>query len=128
MLQTRLNGNLELIHIVTFVMRDILLNMLWVAVQYSYEKNNTLFCTIKHSKFDSQRSKYNFIWGFRYVCFNKYYIWWWAKIRYHNDLWNLELSVGFESNLEKNRNANNLRYNTLIQHLKTTYRKVKFFF
>ena len=44
----------------------------------------------------------------------------------NNDLWILELSVGFETNLEKNRNAKKLRYNTLIQRLKTTYRKVKF--
>ena len=41
MLQTRLNGNLEPIHIVTFVMRDKLLDMLWVAVRYSYGKNDT---------------------------------------------------------------------------------------
>ena len=41
MLQTRLNGNLEPIHIVTFVMRDKLLDKLWVAVRYSYEKNDT---------------------------------------------------------------------------------------
>ena len=47
-------------------------------------------------------------------------------IKRNNDLWILELSVGFESNLEKNRNTKNLRYNTLIQRLKTTYRKVKF--
>ena len=47
-------------------------------------------------------------------------------IKRNNDLWILELSVGFETNLEKNRNAKNLRYNTLIQRLKTTYRKVKF--
>ena len=44
-------------------------------------------------------------------------------IKRNNDLW---ISVGFETNLEKNRNAKNLRYNTLIQRLKTTYRKVKF--
>ena len=48
-------------------------------------------------------------------------------IKRNNDLWILELSVGFETNLEKNRNAKNLRFNTLIQRLKTTYRKVKFF-
>ena len=47
-------------------------------------------------------------------------------IKRNNNLWILELSVGFETNLEKNRNAKNLRYNTLIQRLKTTYRKVKF--
>ena len=41
MLQTRLNRNLEPIHIVTFVMRDKLLDMLWVAVRCSYEKNDT---------------------------------------------------------------------------------------
>ena len=41
MLQTRLNGNLEPFHIATFVMRDKLLDMLWVAVRYSYEKNDT---------------------------------------------------------------------------------------
>ena len=44
-------------------------------------------------------------------------------IKRNNDLW---ISVGFETNLEKNRNAKNLRYNTLIQRLKTTYKKVKF--
>ena len=47
-------------------------------------------------------------------------------IKRNNNLWILELSVGFETNLEKNRNAKNLRYNTLIQRLKRTYRKVKF--
>ena len=47
-------------------------------------------------------------------------------IKRNNDLWILKLSVGFETNLEKNKNAKNLRYNTLIQRLKTTYRKVKF--
>ena len=47
-------------------------------------------------------------------------------IKRNNDLWILELSIGFETILEKNRNAKNLRYNTLIQRLKTTYRKVKF--
>ena len=41
MLQTRLNGNLEPIHIVTFAMCDKLCDMLWVAVRYSYEKNDT---------------------------------------------------------------------------------------
>ena len=41
-------------------------------------------------------------------------------IKRNNDLWILELSVGFETNLEKNINANNLRHNTLIQRLKTT--------
>ena len=41
MLQKRLNGNLEPIHIVTFVMRDKLLDMLWVAVRHSYEKSDT---------------------------------------------------------------------------------------
>ena len=46
-------------------------------------------------------------------------------IKRNNDLWILEFSVGFETNLENNRNAKNLRYNTLIQHLKTNYRKVK---
>ena len=44
----------------------------------------------------------------------------------NNDLWILELSVGFETNLEKNSNAKNLKYNTLIQRLKATYRKIKF--
>ena len=44
----------------------------------------------------------------------------------NNDLWILELSVGFETNLEKNGNAKSLRCNTLIQSLKTTYGKVKF--
>ena len=44
----------------------------------------------------------------------------------NNDLCILELSVGFETNLEKNSNAKNLKYNTLIQRLKTTYRKIKF--
>ena len=44
----------------------------------------------------------------------------------NNDLWILKLSVGFETNLENNINAKRLRYNTLIQCLKTTYRKVKF--
>ena len=39
-------------------------------------------------------------------------------IKRNNNLWILELSVGFETNLEKNRNAKNLRYNTLIQRLK----------
>ena len=47
-------------------------------------------------------------------------------IKRYNNLWILELSAGFETNLEKIRNAKNLRYNTLIQRLKTTYRKVKF--
>ena len=47
-------------------------------------------------------------------------------IKRNNDWWILELSVGFETNLENNRNAKNLRYNTLIQRLKTTCRKVKF--
>ena len=47
-------------------------------------------------------------------------------IKRNNDWWILELSVGFETNLENNRNAKNLRYNALIQRLKTTYRKVKF--
>ena len=47
-------------------------------------------------------------------------------IKRNNDLWILELLVGFETNLEKNINANNLRYNTLIQRLKTKCRKVKF--
>ena len=47
-------------------------------------------------------------------------------IKRSNDLWILELSVGFETNLKNNRNAKNLRYNTLIQCLKTTYGKVKF--
>ena len=47
-------------------------------------------------------------------------------IKRNNDLWILKLSVGFETNLEKNKNAKNLRYNTLTQRLKTTYRKVKF--
>ena len=47
-------------------------------------------------------------------------------IKRNNDLWILELSIGFETILEKNRNAKNLRYNTLIQRLKTMYRKVKF--
>ena len=47
-------------------------------------------------------------------------------IKRNNDLWILELSVRFETNLEKNRNAKNPRYNTLIQRLKTTNRKVKF--
>ena len=47
-------------------------------------------------------------------------------IKRNNELWILEFSFGFESNLEKNRNTKNLRYNTLIQRLKTTYRKVKF--
>ena len=36
-----LNGNLEPIYIVTFVMRDKLLDILWVVVRYSYEKNDT---------------------------------------------------------------------------------------
>ena len=45
-------------------------------------------------------------------------------IKRNNDLWILELSVGFETNLEKNRNAKNLIYNTLTQHLKTMYRKL----
>ena len=47
-------------------------------------------------------------------------------IKRNNDLWILELSVGFETNLEKNRNAKNLGYNIMVQGLKTTYRKVKF--
>ena len=47
-------------------------------------------------------------------------------IKRNNDLWILELSVGFETNQEKNGIAKNLRYNTLILRLKTTYRKVKF--
>ena len=47
-------------------------------------------------------------------------------IKRNNDLWILELSVGFETNLEKNRNAKNLGYNIMVQCLKTTYRKVKF--
>ena len=47
-------------------------------------------------------------------------------IKRNNHLWILELWVGFETNLEKYRNAKNLRYNTLIQRLKTTYKKVKF--
>ena len=41
MLQTRWNGKLEPSHIVTFVMRDKLLDMLGVAVRYSYGKNDT---------------------------------------------------------------------------------------
>ena len=41
MLETHLNGNLEPIHIVTFAMHDRVLGMLWVAVRYSYEKNDT---------------------------------------------------------------------------------------
>ena len=41
MLQTRLNGNLEPIYIVTFAMRDKLLDMIWVAVRYFYKKNDT---------------------------------------------------------------------------------------
>ena len=48
MLQTRLNGHLEPIYIVTFVMRDKLLDMLWVVVRYSYEKNDTPGDTIVH--------------------------------------------------------------------------------
>ena len=48
------------------------------------------------------------------------------NIKRNNDLWILELSAGFETNLEKNRNTKNLRYNTLIQRLKTTYSKVEF--
>ena len=44
-------------------------------------------------------------------------------IKRNNDLW---ISAGFETNLEKNRNAKNLRYNTLIKRLKTTYSEVKF--
>ena len=47
-------------------------------------------------------------------------------IKRNSNLWILELSIGFETNLEKNRNAKNLIYNTLIQCLKGTYRKVKF--
>ena len=47
-------------------------------------------------------------------------------IKINNNLWILELSVSFETNLEKNRNEKNLRQNTLIQRLKTTYRKIKF--
>ena len=54
MLQTRLNGNLEPIYIVTFAMRDKPLGMLWVAVRYSYEKNNTPGDTsLYYCKFDS---------------------------------------------------------------------------
>ena len=47
-------------------------------------------------------------------------------IKRNNDLWILRLSVGFETNLENNKNAKNLRYNTLTQRLKTTYREIKF--
>ena len=47
-------------------------------------------------------------------------------IKRNSNLWILELLIGFETNLEKNRNAKNLIYNTLIQCLKGTYRKVKF--
>ena len=39
---------LEPIHIVTLVMRDKLLDMLWVAVRYSYEKNDTPGDTIPY--------------------------------------------------------------------------------
>ena len=48
MLQTRLNGNLEPVHIVTFVMRDKFLDMLWVTVRCSYEKNETPGNTIPY--------------------------------------------------------------------------------
>ena len=47
-------------------------------------------------------------------------------IKRNNNLWILELSNEFETNLEKNRNARNLRYNALIQRFKTTFRKIKF--
>ena len=47
-------------------------------------------------------------------------------IKRNNDLWILRFSVGFETNLENNKNAKTLRYNTLTQRLKTTYGQVKF--